>query len=683
LLHTDFINMAHLGARAFEEIGGEVVQTTSFVMRKSHTKDYKGTYARLVDYNSQQGKEEAFLAKNDLHIAQQENFKKIPGSPIAYWVSENVLNCYTGRIIYDIAKPCKGIDTGNNDIFLRMWHEVSCVKQFVPKEQPVKKLDFQIKKWFPYNKGGEFRKWYGNNLYLLNWQDNGEYLKNCSGSNLRNKEFYFIPGITWSTVTSGNNSFRFFNFGFLFDNGGSCLFSQNNLLFLQGLLNSAVCKKLLQIQPTLNTQPGTIGTLPIIETSRQTEIDNIVSQNISLSKADWDSFETSWDFVCHPLLCYGISLYSGLGDGKNPPTSEMDVVKSETSFRIYERNAPKAYTLRTAFDMWSEACNDRFNTLKSNEEELNRIFIDIYGLQDELTPEVQDKDVTVRKADLQRDIKSLISYAVGCMFGRYSLDVDGLAYAGGDFDTKYCRWVSLLGDEATENIDENGSLIEGGGWAGCSLWEYDGIRKNNKWVLASFKPDTDNIIPITDEEYFEDDIVGRFVKFIKIVYGEETLEENLDFIARTLGGKGNTSRNVIREYFISDKGFYADHCKMYQKRPIYWLFDSGKANGFKALIYMHRYQPDIIARMRTDYVHEQQGRYRTEITDLEKRIAEASSSEYVGLNKQLSKLQDQSEELYKYEEKIHHLADRMIAIDLDDGVKHNYEIFKDVLAKIK
>ena len=284
---------------------------------------------------------------------------------------------------------------------------------------------------------------------------------------------------------------------------------------------------------------------------------------------------------------------------------------------------------------WEAECNDRFNALKANEEELNRIFIDIYGLQDELSPEVEEKDVTVRKADLTREIKSLISYAVGCMFGRYSLDVEGLAYAGGAWDaSKY----------------------------------------------STFLPDKDNIIPICDDEYFEDDIVGRFVKFIEVVYGKETLEENLRFIANALGGNG-LPRDVIRDYFLN--GFYADHLKVYQKRPIYWLFDSGKKNGFKALIYMHRYQPDTLARMRTDYVHEQQARYRTAIEDCNQRLLSAGGSERVKLSKRLETLTAQAEEIRKFEEKVHHLADMMISIDLDDGVKHNYEIFKDVLAPIK
>lgn len=287
------------------------------------------------------------------------------------------------------------------------------------------------------------------------------------------------------------------------------------------------------------------------------------------------------------------------------------------------------------FSAWQSECDTRFNQLKANEEELNRIFIDIYGLQDELTPDVADKDVTVRKADLQREIKSLISYAVGCMFGRYSLDVDGLAYAGGAWDAaKY----------------------------------------------KTFIPDTDNILPICDDAYFPDDIVGRFIDFVRTVYGADTLDENLKFIADALGGKG-TPQEVIRSYFLND--FYADHCKIYQKRPIYWLFDSGKKNGFKCLIYLHRYCPDTIARIRTDYVHELQSRYRTAIEDLTNRLATAAPAERARLNKQLTRRKDQAAELHTYEEKIHHLADQMIAIDLDDGVKHNYAIFQDVLAKIK
>lgn len=366
------------------------------------------------------------------------------------------------------------------------------------------------------------------------------------------------------------------------------------------ILNSKVAQRIIDMfNPTVNIQVGDIMNIPMSADIHDDNIEILVDRNIKNVASDWNSFETSWDFKKHPLL----------------------------------RNVS---TISEAFNQWQAECDDRFNRLKANEEELNRIFIDIYGLQDELTPEVEDKDVTVRKADLGRDVRSFISYAVGCMFGRYSPTYDGLAYAGGTWD------------DGKYNI---------------------------------YKPDADGIIPICDDEYFEDDMMGRFVEFVRVVYGDSSLEDNLRFIANALSGKGQP-KEVIRNYFLND--FYADHCKIYQKRPIYWLFDSGKKNGFKCLIYLHRYQPDTIARIRTDYVHEQQARYRTAIEGLEKQVAAATStSERVKLTKQLNKVQAQDTELHQYEEKVHALADQMIKIDLDDGVKHNYEIFKDVLAKIK
>ena len=452
--------------------------------------------------------------------------------------------------------------------------------------------------------------------------------------------------------------------GSIFDVNGMSMFvsDDNKYNYLLGLMCSKVASVFMKINnPTLASQVGDVARIPVVYIANERDdISLAVDTCIDKTQEDWDSFETSWDFKQHDLI----------------------------------RPMP---TVAGAYAQWKGEVNDRFAQLKANEEELNRIFIDIYGLQDELTPEVADKDVTVHylvdtkedaPAALQgsgylltrRDVVvSLISYAVGCMFGRYSLDVEGLVYAGGNFDAQYCRWVGYFGDKVDESVDENGQLI-GGGWAGSSQYKYDGVRKDGKWVVASFPPDTDNIIPICDDEYFEDDMVGRFVKFIETVYGSDTLEENLKFIADALVGKG-TPRDVIRSYFLND--FYADHCKTYQKRPIYWLFDSGKKNGFKALIYMHRYQPDTIARIRTDYVHEQQSRYCTAIADLESRIASTSTAERVKLNKQLKKLQDQDAELRTYEEKIHHLADQMISIDLDDGVKVNYAKFQDVLGKIK
>lgn len=609
LLH-DTVNMAHLGARAFEEIGGEVVQTTSFVFRNAHIKDYKGTYCRLIDPVTQSGKEEMYLLGENRYISNQINYAKIPGMPFAYWVSDNFIKIFeNGKPLSSYANVPKGLSTGSVDRFMRFWYEVehsninfSCAD--------TKDTEHLVEKWYPYAKGGTFRRWNGNLEYVVNWQNNGFEVKNFvddkgkQRSRPQNTAYYFKECMTYSAITSYKLSLRYL-INCIFGGGGDSIhaINSNNFYYILGFVNSDLQTKILNlISPTMNFEVDHLKKLPlIIEQTKKVLVDEIVKENIEYSKKDWDTFETSWNFKKHPLVPY----------------------------------APITDKIELAYEYWEKKSLERFVQLKANEEELNRIFIDIYGLQDELTPEVEEKDVTVRKADLQREIKSLISYAIGCIFGRYSLDVEGLAFAGGEWDeSKY------------------------------------------KTVI----PDADNILPICDDDYFEDDLANKIFKWVETVYGKETLEENLRFIADALGGKG-TAREVIRNYLLN--GFYADHLKIYQKRPIYWLFSSGKKNGFKALIYMHRYQPDLLARMRTDYVHEQQERYRTQLSMLEESIASASPSEKVKLNKSIAKLKDQALEISQYEEKIHHLADQMISIDLDDGVKVNYAKFQDVLEKIK
>ena len=424
-------------------------------------------------------------------------------------------------------------------------------------------------------------------------------------------------------MTSKKFSGRFID-NQLFGGGGGGITNSQLTYYILAFVNSVVYDKLLNLlSSTMNFEVGQIGSQPLIVDEAQKElIENTARDNITISQQDWDSFETSWDFKEHPLIRWSRCLGDATSIGA-------------TIQYYYGRRMPVSCPLELCYLLWQGECNKRFEELKANEEELNRIFIDIYGLQDELTPDVDDKDVTVRKADLSRDIRSLISYAVGCMVGRYSLDKPGLAFAGGAWDASQ---------------------------------------------YVTYPADKDGILPITDDEYFADDIVTMFVNWLKTVYGADTLEENLRFISDALGGKGSP-REVIRNYFLND--FYKDHLKVYQKRPIYWLFDSGKKNGFKALVYMHRYQPDTIARVRTDYVHEMQSRYRTAIADVEQRLNDASTSERVKLTKRLNALQAQADELRQYEEKIHHLADQMIAIDLDDGVKVNYAKFADVLATIK
>lgn len=584
LLAVDIVNMTHLGARAFEEIGGEVVQTTSFVIRKSHIVDYKGEYYRLIEPTTQQGKEDMFLADENRYTADQSNFSKIPGSPVAYWVASAIFELMIGEKLEEKFLSAGRFKSCNDELYLRFWWEPINVTS----------------NWHCYCKGGDGRKYVGNEVRLINWtEDSQKYYKNNGG--VGNKAYWEKEGITWATITTSKPSFRIKQQTYFWSSSAPTIFHKQgmNLTTYLAYLNSKPVEYILGIlNPTASLTVADVLKLPYKECWNTSINNDLGSSNEMICRQEWDSFETSWEFQHHPLL----------------------------------RKVP---TIAEAFEQWQAECDDRFNQLKANEEELNRIFIDIYGLQDELTPEVEDKDVTVRKADLGRDIRSFISYAVGCMFGRYSLDVDGLAYAGNEWDaSKY----------------------------------------------TSFAADKDNIIPICDDEYFEDDIVGLFVEFVKTVYGADTLDENLKFIADALGGKGQP-KDVIRKYFLSE--FYSDHCKIYQKRPIYWLFDSGKKNGFKALIYMHRYQPDTIARIRTDYVHEQQARYRTALADLEQRIANVSTGERVKLNKKLTTLQAQDTEIRTYEEKIHHLADQMISIDLDDGVKKNYAIFQDVLAKIK
>lgn len=604
---SDVINMAHLGAHGFEEIGGEVVQTTAFCLRKSNLKNYMATYCRLTKEDSQDKKERAFLLKKNRHYLKKETLQNIPGCPFAYWLSENEFAAFSYQKLFDVGVTRRGLQTGNKEKFIRYWYETKINELKLPKE------DSCNYKWVIMNNGGNARKWYGEIINTVLWENNGADIKATGKAIIPSEELYFRECITWNRISVGNLSVKYQEPGIIQGDMSPFFIPYNNemIWYITALMNSVVSTAMIHaINPTITMPVGDIAKLPVkFSAECRDEVEKVVQNNILLSKEDWDSFEISWDFKRHPLVqfCHG---YDGM-DG-HEQTSISD-----------------------AFVEWKGDCNNRFTQIKTNEEELNRIFIDIYGLQDELTPEVEDKDVTVRKADLQRDVKSLISYAVGCMFGRYSLDVDGLAYAGGEWDAS--KYSTII-------------------------------------------PDKDNIIPICDDEYFEDDMTGRFIKWVETVYGSETLEENLKFIADALGGKGQP-KEVIRKYFMDD--FYADHCKIYQKRPIYWLFDSGKKGGFRALIYMHRYQPDTIARMRTDYVHEQQSRYRTAIEDLENRIAAASTSERVKLNKRLKTLQDQAAEIQGYEEKIHHLADQYISIDLDDGVKKNYEIFKDVLAKIK
>ena len=587
LASRSLVSLLHLGIKAFEEIGNDVVQTCAFVFQNTSCAGQKSRFCRLVDVKDSVKKEQEFYNPNLYSEKSTDSFKVIPGFTYAYWVEDAFIeNFEKGFNIEQYAEFTGSQNiTGNNEKYLRYHWEVEADK--VGQTY-----------WVFYAKGGDYRKYYGNLEMVIDWRDSARnfYATNKT-SNLLSEHFWFREGVTYSAVTSRGTGFRYLPKGCIFDKGGPSIAIKDSLYYLLALLNSKTAELYFRVlNPSINLQVKDIKALPILVEDKD-KIADITQRSVQLAKDDWDSFETSFTFKQHPLTV--------------------------GHTRVEE-----------AFVAWKATQLERFNELLSNEATVNELFKAIYRL-DDLEIKFEERDIPIRKAILQRDIHSLISYAVGCMFGRYSLDVDGLAYAGGEWDAS--KYKTII-------------------------------------------PDGDNIIPICDDEYFDDDITGRFVKWVETVYGKDTLEENLKFVADALGGKG-TPREVIRSYFLND--FYADHLKTYQKRPIYWLFDSGKKNGFKALCYMHRYQRDLLARLRTDYVHEQQERYRTQLAQLGDAIDHASASERVKLTKQQKKFQDQATELQKYEEKVHHLADQNIEIDLDDGVKHNYELFADVLAKIK
>lgn len=615
--HTTIESLIQFEYSSFKEA---TVPVCTFVFKNQHIHK-NGCYVRLVDFRGgmeiQRQKTLEAIKNHDCgyyYEQSTDDFSKIPGSPVAYWVSEAFIENYKKHsLVGSVSNVKKGMFTGNNDLFFRLWFEPAFNSIDFGNITKEEVLDTH---YVPMNSGGLFRRWYGNRWNIIKF-DKQHYDMITANKGHRNPKFYFQKSAVWTKVTSGSFSLRISEAGFINNDASMAIYEKDvPLELLAGLLNSKVAQYYLNmVNESLNYTIGDVSSIPYI-TNNDIEIEEIVNRCINLSQQDWDTYETSWDFKHQPLI-------------------------------------RKVSTISEAYDQWKVENNERFDQLKANEEELNRIFIDIYGLQDELTPEVADKDVTVHKIFDTKDdvpetmkgskyirtkydeVTSFISYAVGCMFGRYSLDVDGLAYAGGDWDdSKY----------------------------------------------TTFAADKDSIIPISDDEYFDDDIVNRFVNFVEVVYGEDTLQENLKFIADALGGKGHP-KEVIRNYFLNK--FYKEHCKTYQKRPIYWLFDSGKKNGFKCLVYMHRYQPDTIARIRTDYVHEQQARYYTIIEDLEARIKAADTSEKIKLKNQLKVIKNQDKEIQTYEEKIHHLADQMISIDLDDGVKNNYKLFKDVLAKIR
>ncbi|MEB1807293.1 MAG: BREX-1 system adenine-specific DNA-methyltransferase PglX [Bacillaceae bacterium] len=604
---SHIVTLSHLD----NMVMGIAFGTSATVWRKSGL-DYKGVYCK-IDLADLDGNGEPAIFPNEEkeYVTSMNTFHSLPGQPITYWIDEKIRMIFKeGKSLGKIASPRQGMATSNNDMYLRHWFEV-----------PIEKIGFNIesneeatlshKKWFPYNKGGKYRKWYGNEEYVVNWENNGHEIKEYASSlynsysrTVKNIDNFFKESITWSKVTSGKFSVRYIKNGFIFDVAGCSIFDIEpyNYYFLS-LLNSKVNETLLNaISTTINFEVGTIKTLPILLPNKEDlqQINELTSTCVDISKQDWNLHETSWNFSRHPFL----------GD------------------------TCRASTVRETFKRWSTFTNEQLNCLKTCEEQLNKTFIKIYGLEGQVTAEIDDGDIVLTPSDVERDVKSFISFAVGCMFGRYSLDEEGIVFAGGTFDASRYR---------------------------------------------TFPAVEENVLLITDDEYFDDDIVTKFVEFVKVGFGESHLDENLLFIAESLKKKANeTSRQAIRRYFIKD--FYKDHVQAYKKRPIYWFFDSGKHNGFKALVYIHRYDEGLVARVRTDYLHLLQRRYEAEIHRLGTfiRSDDVSTGEQAQANKKLATIEKQIIECQQYDQVIAHLANQKIILDLDDGIKANYTKFQNV-----
>ena len=589
------INLLHLDNNVMISFS-----TSATIFRNQYLKNYNGVYNFIsqTDLNDKNSLKEDYDLNNNCFKVSSDVFFNIPRAPIAYWVDNNLVNSFKlGKPLSNYGDLKIGLSTSDNNRFLRHWYEVSNIKcDFSINENKTN----SVHKWFPLNKGGSFRKWYGNHDYVINYEKNGFELKNFEKSVMRNRKFYFKQSISWSKI-SKKVAFRYYPEGFLFDTVGSSFFVDINLKdYIIGFLNSNVSQTLLDLlAPTLSFTISDIASLPLkIDYSYMDEIKELTVINKKICKNDWDNYELSWNFIRHPFLNFEGSLKNRFAD-------------------------------------WNVFKEEEFLNLKNNETRLNKIFSDIYNVKIDVN--VKHEDVSVSLANYEKDVKSFISYAVGCMFGRYSLDGEGLQFAGGTFDlTNYSKFI----------------------------------------------PDDDNIIPVLDTEYFEDDIVGRFVEFVKICFGEETLEENLEFIAGALNKKGNTSREIIRNYFLQD--FFKDHTKTYKKSPIYWQFDSGKQNAFKCLIYMHRYEPDLIARVRTDYLHKTQKAIEQNLAHCDHIIANSDNkSEISKSTKDKSKCIKQLEEIKVYDEALRHMATQNIEIDLDDGVKVNYDKFQKIEISIE
>ena len=608
ILSTKHFNtMIHLGTHAFDTIGGEKVQTTSFVMRSCPIGGM-GVYHRLVMCND---KEQGFLEGDGYRfIYDQRKYGEISGSPIAYWISNSIRSAYrNGLALGKIAAPRKGCSTSKNSKFLRLWFEVSLTGINL-NAKTIDAKESCVRRWYPYNKGGGYRKWYGNNEYLIDWFNDAAEIRSIKTSVIANYQYFCVPGLTWSTVSREKFSIRWFDEGFIFDNGGCCIFELGDKRpYIIALLNSSIFKYIFgQMNPTMNFQSGEVAKFPVLYAPNM-GVEALAMENVSISKEDWDSFETSWGFSHHPL-----------------------VLQQSEKAKFVEENKDNIDSVAWHYTRWAKECQKRFDNLKTNEKEINRIFIDIYGLQNEMTSEVNDTDITVRLADRERDIKSLISYLVGVVMGRYSLDTPRIVYAGGEWDSSLYR---------------------------------------------TYQPDDDGIVPIYRGIGMENGLTAQLFDLIKLIYGNDSYRKNIDFIAESLGRKSNESSEETLNRYLND-GFFADHLKIYQKCPIYWLFSSGKNSGFKCLVYMHRYTSETLARINSRYFLPESTRLKNDLEELVGRLAKANGREQVRLEKERQKLAAAYNEAIEYGQVLDYMANQYIEIDLDDGVINNYAKFQNV-----
>ncbi|OYD85308.1 BREX-1 system adenine-specific DNA-methyltransferase PglX [Azospirillum brasilense] len=625
LKSTTIFSLVQLEYDAFEYVKAHVC---AFVVKNTKIPNYKGTYIKLSEFKGapNQGPKTLEAVKNRncgwLYEASEDEYRKLPGMPIAYWLSDNARRAFqSGKLLGEFAKPMVGMRTGDNARFLRLWHEVSLEKTSFECNSASEAMDRKIK-WVPFIKGGDFRRWYGNKEYVVNWENNGEEIKEATlakypqlsrdnlGWKISNEKQYFRRGITWTAISSVFLGVRALDSGCIFGTGGSCLFPPEHLRnwMLSFLCSNVSIHFLNALNSTTNINVENISSLPILfDSSSLAQSDEISDACCMLAKRDWDSYETSWDFQQSAILF---------------PTV-------------------KGATVEESFLNWDNECRLSFSRMKSLEEESNRLFISLYGLENELSPTVPDAQITLAQANRYKDTCRLLSYSIGCMLGRYSVAEPGLIYASS-------------------------------GNAGFDATRY-----------GDFPADDDGIIPITEAEWFSDDAANRFAEFLKVAWSPETLKENLKFVADSLGSKANeTPMDTIRRYLSRD--FYKDHLKTYKKRPIYWLFSSGKEKAFECLVYLHRYNESTLSRMRMEYVTPLQGRVSARIEQLDRDIqAAATTAAQNKLRKEQEKLKKQQAELIKFDDELRHYADKRIKLDLDDGVKVNYGKFGNLLAEVK